>query len=237
MRFQDFPMDKQICFIKISSYFFTDAVLTYEWGELSLYKGIQKTNQFDIIGYEGIRKIKTYTSGNYSTLRAAFKFRRRIQNFMLGFYIPSILTVMLSWVSFYISPSSAPARCALGIITVLAIGGFLTGQRSSFPVVSYVMAADLYIIVCYVFSVFALLEYAVVHYLAVYETQMIPLNTKKNKEMGKTNDIIDDVIDEGECEPAEIVDNGRMDKKTSGNTLEPSNINVITLSTNNEPEQ
>jgi len=119
------------------------------------------------------------SSGNYSILQARFKFRRRIQNFLLSFYIPSILTVMLSWVSFYITPNSAPARCALGIITVLAIGGFLTGQRNSFPIVSYVMGAGLYILVSYVFVAMALLEYAVVHFFAVYEIQMETESTDK----------------------------------------------------------
>lgn len=82
-----------------------------------------------------------------------------------------MLTVMLSWVSFYISPNSAPARCALGIVTVLAVGNFLTGQRDSFPKVSYVMAADLYILVCYFFTFLALVQYAAVHYFFVYELQ------------------------------------------------------------------
>ncbi|XP_020910571.1 gamma-aminobutyric acid receptor subunit pi-like [Exaiptasia diaphana] len=233
MRFEDFPMDKQVCYITISSYFFTDSVLSYQWGELSNFKGILKTNQFDIIGIEKVRYLLNYSSGNYSTLRAAFKFRRRIQTFLLGFYIPSILTVMLSWVSFYISPHSAPARSALGIITVLAIGGFLTGQRSSFPIVSYVMAADLYILTCYIFAAMALLEYAVVHYLAVYESQTTTTKSEKSKEIGQTNDID---IDEDEYKPTI---NGSIEMKTINKTsTQPTDNNVISLppSSSNEPE-
>ncbi|XP_048585195.1 gamma-aminobutyric acid receptor subunit gamma-1 isoform X2 [Nematostella vectensis] len=114
----------------------------------------------------------TISSCVYSAVRANIEFRRRIQNFLLCFYIPTILTVMLSRVFFFISPNSAPARCALGITTVLAVGGFLTGQQRSSPVVSYVTSADMYILVCYVFVFCALLEYAVVHYFFVYEKQI-----------------------------------------------------------------
>ncbi|XP_048585196.1 glycine receptor subunit alpha-1 isoform X2 [Nematostella vectensis] len=71
-----------------------------------------------------------------------------------------------------ICPNSAPGRCALGIITMLAVGGFLTGQQRPYPVVSYVTSADLYVMVCYVFVFCALLEYAVVHYFFVYEKQI-----------------------------------------------------------------
>ncbi|KAK3734697.1 hypothetical protein QZH41_002117 [Actinostola sp. cb2023] len=198
MDFHSFPMDKHLCPMTLSSYFFTESDLYYELGEVTIYKGVKENNQFDILGVESTRSSLIFSSGVYSSLNVDFKFRRRIQTFMLGFYIPSILTVMLSWVSFYISPSSAPARCALGIITVLAIGGFLTGQRSSFPVVSYVMAADLFILVCYVFTFLALVEYAAVHYFFVYEKQLYQMNKiMKNNSKTRSNFI----IDEGEYEP------------------------------------
>ncbi|XP_031567632.1 glycine receptor subunit alpha-3-like isoform X2 [Actinia tenebrosa] len=200
MEFTNFPMDKQSCPITLSSYFFTEEDLYYDWGEVYIYDGVEM-NQFDILGVESKRSSLKFTSGVYSSLKATFKFRRRIQNFMLGFYIPSILTVMLSWVSFFISPNSAPARCALGIITVLAIGGFLTGQRKSFPTVSYVMAADSFILICYVFAFLALLEYAAVHYFFVYDKQLYQMNKAMGKKMkGNTNE---NFIDEGEYEPGD----------------------------------
>ncbi|EDO38572.1 predicted protein, partial [Nematostella vectensis] len=179
MNFHNFPMDRQSCSVTISSYFFTEDDLYYDWNDVSIYKG--NLSQFDLLGLDSLRKSLVFTSGTYSSLVATFRFRRRIQNYLLSFYVPTILTVMLSWVSFFISPNSAPARCALGIITVLAVGGFLTNQRKSFPTVSYVMSADLYILVCYVFVFCALLEYAVVHFFFVYDKQLLQFQQQQEK--------------------------------------------------------
>ncbi|XP_048585190.1 gamma-aminobutyric acid receptor subunit alpha-6 isoform X2 [Nematostella vectensis] len=208
MEFRNFPMDRQSCPVTISSYFFPEDEIYYIWGDLRIYKG--ELAQFDVLGLKKDVDKLNFSSGVFSAVRASIEFRRRIQNFLLCFYVPTILTVMLSWVSFFISPNSAPARCALGIITVLAVGGFLTGQQRSSPVVSYVTSADLYILVCYVFVFCALLEYAVVHYFFVYEKQIYQYQLQQqsliNQSMqGITQDLL---IDEGELEETNEPQNG-----------------------------
>ena len=60
-------------------------------------------------------------------LSLVFTFHRRLSLFITETYIPSIMIVALSWVSFFINYKAAPARVALCITTV-SISWFLQNQ-------------------------------------------------------------------------------------------------------------
>ena len=53
-------------------------------------------------------------SGLYPKLVLHFALRRNVLFFILETYVPSTLLVVLSWVSFWISQSSVPARTCIG---------------------------------------------------------------------------------------------------------------------------
>lgn len=53
-------------------------------------------------------------TGNYPKLIFHFKLKRSILYFILETYVPSSALVVLSWVSFWISQSSVPARICIG---------------------------------------------------------------------------------------------------------------------------
>ena len=59
--------------------------------------------------------------GNFSVLDLRFVFTRRIGHYLTRVYIPAILIVSMSWLSFFIDPTSVPARVALSIMTVLTM--------------------------------------------------------------------------------------------------------------------
>lgn len=124
-------------------------------------------------------------TGIYQRLSLSFKLQRNIGYFVFQTYLPSILIVMLSWVSFWINHEATSARVALGITTVLTMTTISTGVRSSLPRISYVkvyiggdpnlknllqppsssaQAIDIYLVMCFVFVFAALLEYAAVNY-------------------------------------------------------------------------
>ena len=98
-------------------------------------------------------------------MSATFHFHRHINFYLLGWFIPAALIVILSWVSFWISPQSIPARVSLAIVTVLAMAGFLVGERTGFPQASYARAIDVYMMTCFVFVFGCLVEFAAVHYV------------------------------------------------------------------------
>lgn len=55
------------------------------------------------------------TAGEYVLMTVYFDLSRRMGYFTIQTYIPCILTVVLSWVSFWIKSDATPARTALGM--------------------------------------------------------------------------------------------------------------------------
>lgn len=85
-------------------------------------------------------------------------------------YVPSSVTTMVSWISFWIKKESAPARTSLGITSVLTMTTLGTFSRKNFPRVSYITALDFYIAICFVFCFCALMEFAVLNFLTYNRT-------------------------------------------------------------------
>ena len=78
------------------------------------------------------------SSGNFSCIGIKLIFGRKIGYYILQTYIPSILMVIMSWVSFWIEIKGSPARVALGVTTVLTMITTTNGARQNLPPVSYV---------------------------------------------------------------------------------------------------
>jgi gamma-aminobutyric acid receptor subunit beta len=68
---------------------------------------------------------ETLATGMYQRLSLSFKLQRNIGYFIFQTYLPSILIVMLSWVSFWINHEATSARVALGVFVRLSIMVFL----------------------------------------------------------------------------------------------------------------
>ncbi|KAG7250089.1 hypothetical protein CRUP_006012 [Coryphaenoides rupestris] len=81
---------------------------------------------------------------------------------MMGVYAPTLLIVVLSWLSFWINPDASAARVPLGILSVLSLSSECTSLASELPKVSYVKAIDVWLITCLLFGFASLVEYAAV---------------------------------------------------------------------------
>ena len=109
--------------------------------------------------------IISFILGNFSYLGIRFVFVRRLSFYLTKIYIPAMLVVFVSWLSFFVDRNSAPARVSLGITTVLTMTTLIMGfGQDSLPVVSYMRALDLYLIVCYLLVFGSFAEYALVNY-------------------------------------------------------------------------
>lgn len=85
------------------------------WKETPV-RGVKEAElpQFTIIGYETNDRKERLATGTYQRLSLSFKLQRNIGYFVFQTYLPSILIVMLSWVSFWINHEATSARVALG---------------------------------------------------------------------------------------------------------------------------
>lgn len=100
-----------------------------------------------------------------------FHLKRKMGYFMIQTYIPCIMTVILSQVSFWINKESVPARTVFGITTVLTMTTLSISARHSLPKVSYATAMDWFIAVCFAFVFSALIEFAAVNYFTNAEME------------------------------------------------------------------
>ncbi|KAL7645050.1 UNVERIFIED_CONTAM: hypothetical protein RMT77_003420 [Armadillidium vulgare] len=176
-----YPLDTQNCTVEIESYGYTVTDVVMYW-KVSPVVGVEDAElpQFTIIGHEANHRTEELATGVYRRLSISFMLQRNIGYFIFQTYLPSILIVMLSWVSFWINHEATSARVALGITTVLTMTTISTGVRSSLPRISYVKAIDIYLVMCFVFVFAALLEYAAVNY--TFWGQKAKKKPKKPKE-------------------------------------------------------
>jgi len=104
-----------------------------------------------------------FAAGAFPCQEIRFILRREIGFFLIQVFVPSILIVILSWVSFWINVESSPARVSIGLLSVLTTATQSSGINQTLPRVSYIKAIDVWMIVCLVFVFCALLEYAFVN--------------------------------------------------------------------------
>jgi len=55
-------------------------------------------------------------AGNFSSINITFKLAREMGFFMMDYYVPSILIVVISWVSFWLHQDASAPRIVLGKI-------------------------------------------------------------------------------------------------------------------------
>uniref|UniRef100_A0A3B5BIM3 Glycine receptor alpha 3 n=1 Tax=Stegastes partitus TaxID=144197 RepID=A0A3B5BIM3_9TELE len=157
MDLKNFPMDVQTCIMQLESFGYTMNDLIFEWQE----------------------------NGPVQVVR--FHLERQMGYYLIQMYIPSLLIVILSWVSFWINMDAAPARVALGITTVLTMTTQSSGSRTSLPKVSYVKAIDIWMAVCLLFVFSALLEYAAVNFVSRQHKELLRFRRQHKSKNSKSS--------------------------------------------------
>ncbi len=69
----------------------------------------------------GILKGWLHITGAFACLEAEVTITRQFEFYLLQTYVPSVMIVILSWVSFWIDIDAVPARITLGLLTVLTM--------------------------------------------------------------------------------------------------------------------
>ncbi|XP_004686037.1 PREDICTED: gamma-aminobutyric acid receptor subunit epsilon [Condylura cristata] len=169
-----YPLDSHTCPLSFSSFSYPEDEMVYKWDDFELEiteENSWKLFQFDFTGVSNKTETLTTISGDYIVLTLFFNVTRHFGYVAFQNYVPSSVTTMLSWVSFWIKKDSAPARTSLGITSVLTMTTLGSFTRKHFPRVSYITALDFYIAVCFVFCFCALMEFAVLNFLTYNHTR------------------------------------------------------------------
>ncbi|CAM4484845.1 unnamed protein product [Leuciscus chuanchicus] len=199
MDLKNFPMDVQTCIMQLESFGYTMNDLIFEWqekGPVQVADGLTLP-QFILKDESDLRYCtKHYNTGKFTCIEVRFHLERQMGYYLIQMYIPSLLIVILSWVSFWINMDAAPARVALGITTVLTMTTQSSGSRTSLPKVSYVKAIDIWMAVCLLFVFSALLEYAAVNFVSRQHKELLRFR-RRRKKSGKTfNQTFDEELTE-----------------------------------------
>ncbi|VDI27905.1 Hypothetical predicted protein, partial [Mytilus galloprovincialis] len=99
---------------------------------------------------------------SFSCIQLNLHFERDIGYYMIQFFVPSMMIVLLYWVSFWLTIDAVPARISLGILTILTMTTQRSAGTASLPRVSYIKAIDVWMGACLVCVFAALLEFAFV---------------------------------------------------------------------------
>ncbi|KAG1670324.1 Glutamate-gated chloride channel [Nymphon striatum] len=129
-----YPLDKQICSIRMPSYGYTTEDMVLLW------------KQEDPVQIKQPLHLPRFTLERYYTTYCQSK------------------TKTVSWVSFWLDQNAIPARVSLGVTTLLTMATQTSSINSSLPPVSYTKAIDIWTGVCLTFVFAALLEFALVNY-------------------------------------------------------------------------
>ncbi|XP_064607976.1 glycine receptor subunit alphaZ1-like [Liolophura sinensis] len=172
MNLKKYPLDAQSCPIQVQSFGYSESKVTLVWsnttGSNSLYNDKMKLPQFEV--KRGVRDYcnKKFhpRSDDHTCLEARFILERNLGYYLVQIYVPSVLIVMLSWVSFWLNVDSVPARISLGVLTVLTMTTQTSAAGATLPRVSYTKAIDIWMSTCLIFVFSALIEFAVANVLA-----------------------------------------------------------------------
>uniref|UniRef100_A0A914XLW2 Uncharacterized protein n=1 Tax=Plectus sambesii TaxID=2011161 RepID=A0A914XLW2_9BILA len=165
MDFSSFPMDHQTCHLTLESFNYNQQEVDMRWinnTPISLLKETITLPDFTLTKYSAETVAVPYPAGIWNELTMKFTFSRRYGWYIFQAYIPTYLTIFISWISFCLGSKMIPARTMLGVNSLLALTFQFGNVMSNLPRVSYVKALDVWMLVCLTFVFSSLIELAVV---------------------------------------------------------------------------
>lgn len=160
MDFRNFPMDVQFCPLYIESWRLQSNVQKIMWDPIHPV-GVAKDYSLDQFSF-GVRVLDVnttkYTSGEYSRIGMTLIFSRELQFYILQIYFPTVLFVIISWLTFIIPPSYAQGRIILTITTMLTLAALFSLVSMHSPSTSYLKAIDVWMFVCFTFVFAAVVD-------------------------------------------------------------------------------
>jgi len=86
---------------------------------------------------------------NFSRLEIRFHLAREVGHYVMDYFMPSILLVAMSWVSFWLDPNAIPGRTTLGTSTMLTFITLTRNTGSALPKVCADKNSKQYILCIY----------------------------------------------------------------------------------------
>ncbi|XP_062700266.1 gamma-aminobutyric acid receptor subunit alpha-6 [Aedes albopictus] len=199
MQLRSFPMDRQSCPLVLGSYAYSRQQLIYQWKDddsVNFVPGMT-LSQFDLMSFHQKNYTFARREGEFSVLHVSFNLQRHTGYFLIQVYVPCILIVVLSWVSFWIHREATSDRVGLGITTVLTLSTISLDSRTDLPKVRYATALDWFLLMNFIYCIATLLEFAGVHYFTKVGSGEIPLDEDEWEDIDNVVEIGLNIIGSG----------------------------------------
>ncbi|WKY08246.1 hypothetical protein Q1695_007616 [Nippostrongylus brasiliensis] len=184
LELSNFPLDLQTCGLIYESFNYNNQEVKMRWSAID--EPVQPMAQivlpdFDLFKITANRKEEPYPAGMWDELHVIIMFERRFVWYFMQAYLPTYLTIFISWVSFALGPRAIPARTMLGVNALLAMIFQFGNIMRNLPRVSYIKAIDVWMLVSMTFIFCSLLELAIVGYKVRDESKLSSKASKKEK--------------------------------------------------------
>lgn len=189
MNLQKFPFDEQHCSTVLESWMYNQEDLVLKWEKKSpvtLAPELHLTEYVLLSMFTNETLINADLSdlrhgafaGNYSSLSFTVHLAREMGFYLMDYFIPSIMLVTISWVTFWLQADQSAPRITLGTSTMLTFITLASAQGKTLPKVSYIKASEIWFLGCTGFIFGSLVEFAFVNTI---------WRRKKNVELKKKN--------------------------------------------------
>ncbi|KHN77702.1 Ligand-gated ion channel 50 [Toxocara canis] len=168
MDLRRFPMDSQECELILESYAYNTAKVRLKWRDwdpVFSYDSRTRLPDFVLSELKWDKKSFVYAAGKWDQLSVSFFLTRQYGFYILQIYTPTYISVIMSWLPFWIDHNSQPARFTLAVSSLMALTFQYGSVARSLPRVSYIKAIDVWMFAMCFFILFSLIHLAMVGYI------------------------------------------------------------------------
>lgn len=160
MNFINFPLDTQRCALDIESYGSNTKGMKLNWKEPVGFSSDMSVDVFEFIGLNQTEEFMYLSSANYSRLNVEFEFKRLSGYYIRQIYIPCLMLVILSWISFWLNRRAFNVRLVITAVSLLILSIGLNIVGFEIPKTNYNKAIDIFTGVSMTFVFVALVQFA-----------------------------------------------------------------------------
>jgi len=167
MRFDKFPLDTQTCKFRVGSYSYDSSKLLFITKNAGYSSGGTNSIALDydisITTLAPEDSVLDYGAlGNFSLSGFEMVLTRYVATYIIAYYLPSGLFVIVSWISFLIPMDVIPGRMALLVTLFLVLVNIFNTVTTNTPKAEGLTAIEAWMLACILFVFGALIEYAAI---------------------------------------------------------------------------
>lgn len=174
MDLRKFPFDQQQCKTVLESWMYNGSQVKLHWEpkspitlgpdqHLTEYVLMKTFTNETMINADLSDLRHGAFAGNYSSLSFTVVLARQMGFYLMDYFLPSMMIVSISWVSFWLQADQTAPRVMLGTTTMLTFITLASAQGKTLPKVSYIKASEIWFMGCTGFIFGSLVEFAFVN--------------------------------------------------------------------------